>query len=279
MLFKKAKNQCRNQYLSEIYLKIYSSIIQMSAKTPIIGSVNNVHEIIYSDMLNLYAHELSLDSSKTFHQCYADMHYSIKEAFDVIKNGHVARTIRAAYPIDIVENIDDMNEMYITAVGAKGSDRVFETEHLDGPFFFLPFCVVLRCVYAVRGNRSICTEFPSSENWVVLETNGFLAFDYNRDTHYIWRNDEINDTSVRVLLKMHYLVTPEFLPRPIARFYSVVNSKYNKFMRFLFLRSQEKETVLSRTINYGTTTYCLIYKNLDAICAAGFALLLYSILK
>lgn len=248
-------------------------------KTPITGTIQNIKELISMDIINMYAEDLDVNCEKTYHEYSDGFSPLIKPGFDNIKNGYILRTLAAYYPDNIIENIDEMNELYISAIGANGSDRVFETEHLDGPFFFLPFCVVLRCVLAVRGNRSICTEFPAANRSVVLHSNEFVAFDYNRDVHYILKNRFVHDTNKRVILKLHYLVTPKFLPRPIARFYKTTNAKYNQMMRYLFLKSQEKDTALSRVINGGTVIYCYLYSNMGTITSIIGGLLLFSILK
>jgi hypothetical protein len=248
-------------------------------KTPITGTIQNIKELMYIDIINMYIEDLDTKCEKTYHEYSESLSPLINPAFDNIKNGHISRTLTTYYPDAIIENIDEMNEIYISAIGANGSDRVFESEHLDGPFFFLPFCVVLRCILAVRGNRSICTEFPAANQSVVLHSNEFVAFDYNRDAHYIYKNQFIYDSSKRVILKLHYLVTPKFLPRTIAQFYKTTNAKYNKMMRYLFLKSQEKDTALSRVINGGTVVYCYVYSNMGAIATIFGGLLLFSILK
>lgn len=248
-------------------------------KTPITGTIQNIRELLDIDILNMYAEELNTNGEKTFHEYSKKFSPLIEPCFDNIKNGSISRTISSYYPDSIIDNIDDMNEIYISAIGALGSDRVFETEHLDGPFFFLPFCVVLRCILAVRGNSSICTEFPAANQSVILNSNEFVAFDYNRDVHYICKNQFVHDIRTRVILKLHYLVTPKFLPRPIARFYKTTNAKYNQLMRYLFLKSQDKDTTLSRVINGGTVIYCYLYTNMETIVTVFGGLLLFSILK
>jgi hypothetical protein len=261
------------------YKNMFINYTMQLTKTPITGTIQNIRELLDIDILNMYAEELNTNGEKTFHEYSEKFSPLIKPCFDNIKNGYISRTISSYYPDSIIDNIDDMNEIYISAIGALGSDRVFETEHLDGPFFFLPFCVVLRCILAVRGNSSICTEFPAANRSVILNSNEFVAFDYNRDVHYICKNEFVHDNRKRVILKLHYLVTPKFLPRPIARLYKTTNAKYNQLMRYLFLKSQDKDTTLSRVINGGTVIYCYLYSNMETIVTVFGGLLLFSILK
>jgi hypothetical protein len=248
------------------------------SKTPIQGTITNIREHIYIDILNFYVEDIERPKGKTYHEFSEQFPTTIKEAFNIIKNGYILKKIHSFYPKHNIDNIDGMNELYVTSIGANGSDRVFETPHLDGPFCFLPFCTVLRCVLAIQGNKSIITEFPSLDTSFALEQNEFVAFDYNRDVHYIWRDMNIDDNNKRVLLKIHYLVTPTFVPRPIARFYGNIHTKYNQFMRRLFLESQ-KETALSVVVNSGTKIYCFIYKNLDYVSVIAGSVLLFLIWK
>lgn len=247
-------------------------------KTPISGKINNINELVAIDTLNLYAEKVKCPENKTYHEYIEHSPVEITSAFDTIKLGIIFKKIYYYYPGCIVESINGMNEIYITAIGSVGSDRVFETEHLDGPFFFLPFCTVLRCVLALRGNKSVFTDFPSSKISKNLNTNEFVAFDYNRDVHFIWKDTNIDDNSKRILLKLHYLVVPRFMPRLIVNFYKKVHTIYNEFMRRLFLESQ-KETPISSVINNGTKVYCLLYKKITLFTIAASGLLLFMISK
>jgi hypothetical protein len=250
----------------------------MSSKTPIFGTILNINELVSMDVLNLYAHDLKTPCDKTHHEYSDQFPFIIKNGYDAIKNGGVLRTLQHYYSGEVIDNIEGMNELYITCIGADGSDQVFETEHLDGPLFFLPFCTVMRCVLAISGNSSIITEFPCADKSVVLKTGEFVAFDYNRDVHYIWKDHKIADSSKRVLLKLHYLITPVFLPRPVARFYGSLHDRYNKFMRSLFLSSQKKNAA-STVVNYGTTLYCFLYRHADVVGLVASTLLIYFISK
>jgi hypothetical protein len=246
------------------------------SKTPICGTI---HENMAIDILNIYAENVKIPENKTYHEYIEKSPVEIKTAFDLIKMGDILRKMSHFYPGCIIESIDEMNEIYITAIGSVGSDRVFETEHLDGPFFFLPFCTVLRCVFALRGNKSIITKFPTENIPIVLHTNEFVAFDYNRDAHFIWKDPNIDDNGKRILLKLHYLLAPQFVPRPIINLYKNIHIRYNQFMRRLFLESQ-KETALSDVVNNGTKFYCMFYKKITLFTIiAGGGLLLFMICK
>ena len=245
---------------------------------PIAGKIDDIRELVSMDILNIYAFELKYNKNKTFHQYSGDLPTIVKHQFDLIKKGKIMRTLNWHYNGDIVENIDGMNELYISAIGSNGSDKVFETAHIDGPLFFLPFCTVLRCVVAIKGTSNIVTAFPYIDREHALLTNDFLAFDYNRDTHFIYEIDCNENTGSRILLKLHYLITPRFIPRPVARIYKQAHILYNSFMRTTFLASQ-KDTILAKAVNRGTIVYCWFYNNKDAIITLAGGLLLFMIWK
>lgn len=226
------------------------------------------------ETLRKYIESLDLPSDKTFHtfeDCLPTLEY---DALQHIKYSNICKHISIAHPKHILVPIVSMNELYVSCLGADGSDRVFETPHIDGLFAWLPWCIVYRAVVTVQGNRHVNTVFPLSQNKYILETGEYVAFDYNRSIHYICGNvptDESNrDKRKRIVLKLHYLVYPEWMPVWISRVYIAIHGNYNAFLRRLFLKSQiqttgepETETVsqqwISSIINNGTTLYVKLF--------------------
>jgi len=235
--------------------------------TPIQGKINSVSQHVANDIIFLYTDDINKQNDLiSYHEYYEFMPELVKAQFRILQMGDIMDQLELCYPSCTVQSIEAMNELYITSVVSEGSDQVFESEHVDGPFFFLPFCTVLRCVYAIQGNNRIFTDFPNNGYSYSLKANDFVIFDYNRDLHYIWRNTAGSDKDIRkrILLKLHYLVTPRFLPRPITYFYKQLHAKYNQFMRTTFLNSQKKG-VISNVVNGGTVAYRFFYKNAPVI--------------
>jgi hypothetical protein len=182
------------------------------------------------------------DSRKTYHEYIHELPDQEKQSVRTIEYGEVFRAIESAYPGKAVYSIPGMNELYVSALGGNGSDRVFETPHIDGLFAVLPGCVVLRCIVGIQGNRGVDTRFPLSGHMghvYQLETGDYLAFDYNRSIHYIQSNDFASlDDRRRMILKLHYLVVPEWMPSWAVKGYQWLHTRYNAFLRGLFLKSQ-----------------------------------------
>lgn len=244
---------------------------------PIVGKIRNIQELLSIDILNMYTYDVNYNKNKTFHQYSRELPSYVRDRFEYIQNGHIMRKLKHLYIDNIVENIDGMNELYISAIGSNGSDKVFETMHIDGPFCFLPFCTVLRCIVAIQGTPNIITAFPFVTQEHALLTNDYLAFDYNRDTHFIYEKPGTITRDSRILLKLHYLIVPRFIPRSVANFYKKTHVLYNSFMRTTFLASQ-KDSLLAKTINGSTIFYCWFYKNKKNIAAiAGLTFLVWFI--
>lgn len=61
-----------------------------------------------------------------------------------------------------IKPVMPMNEIYVTAVGAKkeiNSDAVFYSKHNDGPYWFLPCCSLYRVLVGVTENQLVRTRY------------------------------------------------------------------------------------------------------------------------
>lgn len=230
-------------------------------------------------ILHKYIESLDLPTDKTFHTFENCLSGKEHNAVQNIKYSDVCKHIGIAHTKHIITPIVPMNELYVSCIGADGSDRVFETPHIDGLFAWLPWCIVYRVVVSIQGNRHVDTVFPLSQHKYTLETGDYVAFDYNRSIHYIVGTNPTThglpiDTRKRIVLKLHYLVYPEWLPTWISRVYISIHGNYNAFLRSLFLKSQitasndptlekEPETITQRWIaafiHHGTTLYVKLF--------------------
>jgi len=228
--------------------------------SPVTSSLTNNFETQAAESIKKYTGEINVDKSITFHKYENDLPIDIRKSMMIIKTGNISNLLKNIFQGEILDPIDEMNELYISCIGAAGSDKVFESKHIDGPFCILPFCTVVRTIVAIKGNSSIFTHFPMFHKKYNLLSNEFIIFDYNRHIHYIEKDTIICDDTDRIILKLHYIITPNFLPRHIAIFYKNIHIKYNSTMRTLFLNSQYQNGTLSTIINTGTDIYCGIYQ-------------------
>merc|ERR1719401_646444 len=111
------------------------------------------------------------------------------------------------YSVDMVPG---MNEVYVsTASRNHCSDQVFFTKHIDGPWFFFPFCSVYRSILAIDANTEFLTHFHMHNMSLTLADGDFAAFDFHREPHYISQDPSKKNTDHRVVLKFHYVVYPK----------------------------------------------------------------------
>jgi len=227
-----------------------------------------IYEIGAMETLRKYVNDLHIPDSKTYHAYESELPFSAGHAIHLLKYSNPCLHIIDSYPNHYIQSIHSMNEVYVSSIGGEGSDRVFETPHIDGLFAWLPWCRVFRCIIAIQGNKAVDTIFPLSANRYTLETGEYIVFDYNRAIHYIEGNPAIPDDRTRMILKLHYIVYPEWFPWAIAQLYIGIHGRYNAFLRGLFVHSQIEEGSrdvpkpqiwISSMINGGTTFYAKVF--------------------
>lgn len=145
-----------------------------------------------------------------------------------------------------------MDELYVTSSGetTEGSDNVFETPHVDGPFAVVPGHTLYRCVYAIRGSPHVETHVDGKT--VVLRDGDHVMFDYNRDPHHIVKHVPNVD---RVVYKLHFV-------KNTARgwfFFAAANAAWNTFARIIFLSSIKPRNAPQRAAAWIINTVTAYY--------------------
>jgi hypothetical protein len=150
------------------------------------------------------------------------------------------RKVFAAKHFDI-RPIQGMNEIYITAVGAKkeiNSDAVFYTPHVDGPYWWLPGASCYRFLVGATPNEMVRTRFnlQHESQDQVLSTYDVLGFDYNRELHWIDHVPGKVNKERRSVIKLHYVVYPKGWHR-YGDLVANLNQGYNTWARGNFLKT------------------------------------------
>jgi hypothetical protein len=141
-----------------------------------------------------------------------------------------------------VQVVSSMNEIYVTAVGAKSkinSDAVFYTPHTDGPFWCLPGASLYRVLVGLTPNRLVRTRFnlQHESQDQILTLNGVVGFDYNRELHWIDHVPGVApNTERRSVMKLHFIVYPQGWHR-YGAFCAFCNSTYNTWARGNFVQT------------------------------------------
>lgn len=100
--------------------------------------------------------------SKSSHWWFSQLNPEVKSAFARCANSSqiigMFRTLfgEKHYALDIVSG---MNEIYVSGPSrfneASNSDNVFYTRHVDGPWGFVPFVSVYRCIVGMDNNQMV----------------------------------------------------------------------------------------------------------------------------
>ena len=216
------------------------------------------------------------DQTKTSHWWYSDVSNELQKYFDIL-NMKVIKYISASHKAYNVKKIDEMNEIYVSSNASSvvmNSDSVFYNKHIDGPYYLFPFCSVYRCILALNENENITTSFPSTNKNYTLSNGEFVAFDFNRDIHYISSKNMLTKFP-RVTLKLHYLVYPKYLYYFAMILYKL-NVQYDKRARDFFLYTLTPYTLLQKAssiiVNFTTN---LTYYIEEYVGIINFMLILW----
>ena len=166
-----------------------------------------------------------------------------QQCLDLENDASIMAGFRKIFPkhhYDVLP-VQDMNEIYVTAVGAKkeiNSDAVFYTPHTDGPYWFLPGCSLYRVLVGLTPNTMVRTNFNlqhETQNQI-LDMYGVVGFDYNRELHWIDHVPGAKNTERRSLLKLHYIIYPKGW-HAYGKLAATLNTNYNTWARGNFLRT------------------------------------------
>jgi hypothetical protein len=155
----------------------------------------------------------------------------------------------SGYAVDV---LTPMNEIYVTGPSQElTSDTVFYTPHIDGPWAVFPFATVYRCMVAVTPNDRVSTHFPLTSleydrpETYTLTVPDALAFDYNREPHYITGRPGGDAATRRINIKLHYVVYPRALGA-YGRLLGRLTTWYNTRARQLFLDTIKPDSFVAR---------------------------------
>lgn len=153
----------------------------------------------------------------------------------------------------------EMNELYssrMRGLGSDaGSDAVFQENHIDGPFGFIPFLTLIRCIVTIYNETEIKTNIKGKN--IACKMGEFIGHDYNRDLHFIY--GEQLETQKRYVLKLHYILYPEWMPFLLVVCFKYLNTKYNSIARKLFLYTINPKTYGQKVCTFFVNFFTVIY--------------------
>ena len=208
---------------------------------------------IHTDFINEWVKNIGVSSEYTTHWFIDDLPYDIKNKINIIINANKIKSIfYSKFKFFFrVKPVYCMNELYVSINNStkNNSDKVFFKPHIDGPFGFFPFCSVYRTLIGCNDNNFIITHFPLKNKEYNITKNDLLAFDYNKEIHYItFKKDNHLKSTKRIVLKLHYVVYPIGFDI-LAYILSYFCESYNTIARYAFLKTLQPKTKKDKLIN------------------------------
>ena len=150
-----------------------------------------------------------------------------------------------------VSHAIEMNEMYSSCLrgvgGEAGSDAVFQVNHIDGPFGIVPYLTMVRLIVTLYNETNIKTNLKGRV--VQCGAGEFLAHDYNKDLHFIF--GEQTSDQLRYVLKLHYVLYPDWMPAILVDVYKGSNVIWNSAARRLFVFTLNPTTPIQSFASWG----------------------------
>lgn len=205
------------------------------------------------------------------HWWFRDLDEDVMEAFERCAKSSIINSMfrglfsERHYCFEIVEG---MNEVYVTGPAredeAFNSDHVFYARHVDGPMGLIPFASVYRCIVGMDKNLATMTHFPLNHTKMNAMEGDVLAFDFNREIHYITRDkeQEAKSDEFRVVLKLHYCAYPRVLA-PLGWAMHYANVAYNMTFRALFLKTIDPKTLYEHFLAWQVIFNTSLFNNIE----------------
>eukprot|EP00127_Corallochytrium_limacisporum_P004426 Clim_evm4s162 gene=Clim_evmTU4s162 len=178
---------------------------------------------------------------------------------EMIANMFATRFARDEFHLEIVEG---MNEIYVSGRNNPGtSDATFWLHHIDGPFTWVPFASVYRCILAISPNKRYQTHLDMDPRSFQVEDGEIIGFDFNREIHHITL-DESKPFEHRIVLKLHYAVYPRWATF-FGKWAKLGTTGYNALFRALYLKTIMPKTWFEKTLAelgviLGTKFWCAV---------------------
>lgn len=195
--------------------------------------------------IRAFVHETDPNPTQSSHWWQHELPAAAAEAFARLSHDRDLTSMLRRFhgPGYRVEPVLGMNELYVTGPPKQiSSDTVFYMGHVDGPWAVFPGARLYRCMVAASPNAEVTTHYPMSgtgydrPEGFRLEDGDAVAFDFNRELHYITRSAARLQSEPRVNLKLHFVAYPKALPW-YGRLLAKLTTWYDIRARNLFLQT------------------------------------------
>lgn len=199
---------------------------------------------------NIFYKQIPMEYKKkiTYHKWYNQLDDNLKNKIDNIKNDAIWQNLCNNNKCKLIK-IDDMDEIYYAnppkttnknLYGAVGNYYV----HRDGHFSFLGVKIYRILIGITDNNKNIMTYLTHLNYGKPLNKYEYLAFDFDKTTHQVLKNNNGDKSIYRIVLKLHFLVCENCtLPNWYINFVLKFYNYYLKITRYVMENGTNPRTL------------------------------------
>lgn len=216
--------------------------------------IDYIEKTFYNDIPIEYKKKI------TYHKWYSELNDNLKSKIDYIKNDSYWKNLCNKNECKLIR-IDDMDEIYYANPPKTTSNNLYGAVgnyyiHRDGHFSFLGVKIYRVLIGVTDDNKNIMTYLTNLNYGKPLNKYEYLAFDFDKTTHQVLKNNNGDAQKYRIVLKLHFLVCenctlPNWYINCLLKFYSY----YLKITRYVMENGTNPKTLLE--FFFGVLSYII----------------------
>ena len=234
------------------------------------------HDLLH-EITDFVVNYYTVNQTKTNHLWINDISNDILTKIDNVRTSNdIIKTIQNRFPGSKIKPVTEVDEVYyaVSPKDASGSDRALVDCHYDAPFYWISGVIFYRIIIACNENDAVQTSFPNDNITVKMNIGDFHGLDYNKDYHCV--DGKIPPGKHRILLKLHYLVTPKDYENTfLESLVKFLNVKWIYTSRWIMNKSAKPSTFIEHCIALIVTGFMFIYNNFILFLIALLIFIIY----
>ena len=167
-------------------------------------AIDNIETAFYNEIPDEYKSKI------TYHKWYNDLDHTLKSKIDIIKNDNFWKNLCNKNECKLMR-IDGMDEIYYANPPKTTSKNLYGAvgnyyTHRDGHFSFLGAKIYRILIGVTDNNKNIMTYLSHLNYGKPINKYDYLAFDFDKTTHQVLKNNNGDKPQYRIVLKLHFLV-------------------------------------------------------------------------
>lgn len=166
--------------------------------------IDNIENKFYNEIPEKYKKKI------TYHKWYSELDENLKSNIDNIKNDPFWKNLCNKNECKLIK-INGMDEIYYANPPKTTSKNLYGAvgnyyTHRDGHFSFLGAKIYRILIGITDNNKNIMTYLSNLNYGKPLNKYDYLAFDFDKTTHQVIKNNNGDEPKYRIVLKLHFLV-------------------------------------------------------------------------